>query len=397
MLGSATEPTPERSGRMAPSDSQLLDILLNRHPIGDVARMLEERHAARERGAELTRELPPGIPQRTEAWYRARRGMLTASEFKIAAAPVVSQAYVMGKIFPRPFTSNEAMQWGCRFEDLACATYEHEQEASVREFGLLVHPDAPWIGASPDGVTTTGVMVEIKCPFSRRRSEIERRVEEGRPFPKNDRETLMGRYAPQCQGQLEVCGLEECDFVVCHIDRMDEELFWQMRRVSDARHRYAVVLDTVRAEVDGGGERSGALVYETAPVASDDEQLRSWIAGRSRDTVEVWFVHVRELGVTRVARDRGTWSRMRENLDRTKSAIDCVALASAVSVDAASDVGACNAPMFSEDMSEYVSENKLSGRRLDAATPAVVVTKGDRGVRGKRASIPLFSCDTDDE
>lgn len=31
------------------------------------------------------------------------------------------------------------------------------------EVGLVVHPDLPWLGASPDGVTNTGRLIEIKC------------------------------------------------------------------------------------------------------------------------------------------------------------------------------------------------------------------------------------------
>ena len=35
------------------------------------------------------------------------------------------------------------------------------------EVGLVVHPELTWLGASPDGVTNTGRLIEIKCPFKR--------------------------------------------------------------------------------------------------------------------------------------------------------------------------------------------------------------------------------------
>ena len=31
--------------------------------------------------------------------------------------------------------------------------------------GLVVHPDHPWLGASPDGILDATKLIEIKCPF----------------------------------------------------------------------------------------------------------------------------------------------------------------------------------------------------------------------------------------
>jgi hypothetical protein len=66
----------------------------------------------------------------------------------------------------------------------------------VLEFGLITHPEYPWLGASPDGITEDGVMIEIKCPFRRKITGIP-------PF----------YYWIQVQLQLEVCNLDYCDFV----------------------------------------------------------------------------------------------------------------------------------------------------------------------------------------
>ena len=45
-------------------------------------------------------------------------------------------------------------------------------DLNVAASGLIINPDLPWIGASPDGVVTCAChecgMVEIKCPFSER-------------------------------------------------------------------------------------------------------------------------------------------------------------------------------------------------------------------------------------
>jgi hypothetical protein len=60
----------------------------------------------------------------------------------------------------------------------------------------LVHPDIPWLAASPDGITSTGRMIEIKCP-------MRRRIDPGH---------VPHHYYPQVQVQMEVCGLDSCYF-----------------------------------------------------------------------------------------------------------------------------------------------------------------------------------------
>lgn len=301
------------------NSQQLADILLNRMSAEDACTMVTTRSDDRAKASQIVAALPPGIEQRTPAWYAARKGMLTASEFKTAGADKVSQSYVLGKVFPQPFCTNEAMTWGCRFEDLACATYELEMDTKVHEYGLLIHPDASWIGASPDGITAYGVLIEIKCPFSRKHYEIEKRVTDERLFPKNDKANLHGRYFSQVQGQLEVCDLELCDFAVAHIDEIESNMFWQLRRVSDARYRYAVVVDVPKP-----GHDDGSVAYRTSPLELDDDALRAWLAGvlSVAPDARVWYAHVRELGIERVERDREYWAKLREGLGRTKDAIN---------------------------------------------------------------------------
>jgi hypothetical protein len=53
-----------------------------------------------------------------------------------------------------------------------------------------------WLGGSPDGVTESGKLVEIKCPMMR---EIKAEVPE--------------HYMPQLQLCMEILDLETCDFI----------------------------------------------------------------------------------------------------------------------------------------------------------------------------------------
>lgn len=339
---------------------RLLDILLNEDSCADVVARVVARSRERERCKSIVANLPAGIPQRTTEWYNIRRGMITASEFKLAGSGKVCDSYIWGKVFPQPFPSNDAMQWGCRFEDLAAAVYEHENRTKIKEFGLLVHPREPWLGASPDGITDYGVAIEIKCPYSRKRVEIDKRVAEDRPFPKSDRANLYARYYPQVQGQLEICDLEACDFVVACIDALDEDTFWQVRRVSEQTHRYAVVADIKRCDSD-------TLKYETSPLDLDDAQMLAWEKGVQATGSAVAFhhVHVRELGVTRIMRDRDKWAEIYEGLAQSKRTIEYIK-------KNAEQVGdlppGCAAPLFSADAAS--TDPPIQRRDADVLAPA---------------------------
>jgi len=93
------------------------------------------------------------------------------------------------------FQGNVATRWGQKYEPVATQIYERKTREEVIEFGLIRHHAYPWLGASPDGITPGGRMLEIKCPYRRKITGIP-------PF----------YYWIQVQLQLEVCNLPVCDF-----------------------------------------------------------------------------------------------------------------------------------------------------------------------------------------
>ncbi|KAK5895529.1 hypothetical protein CgunFtcFv8_009216 [Champsocephalus gunnari] len=50
------------------------------------------------------------------------------------------------------------------------AMQDHHEDINVAASGLILNPELPWIGASPDGVVTCAChepgILEMKCPFS---------------------------------------------------------------------------------------------------------------------------------------------------------------------------------------------------------------------------------------
>lgn len=170
----------------------------------------------------------PQIEQRTDEWYEARKKLITASEAAsvLKKTEPVCREYIeaykgcpgfsceiergscnpyqserdffLRKHGKKHFSGSFATSWGQRFEPIATGIYELQKRCHITEYGLLVHPDLPWLGASPDGITDAGVLLEIKCPYQRQYKDYP-------PFI----------YWIQCQLQMEVCNLDQCDFMEC--------------------------------------------------------------------------------------------------------------------------------------------------------------------------------------
>lgn len=232
-----------------------------------------ERFEKYSSNAKLVEELVkiPIIEQKSEEWHRVRQTIVTASDF--------AQALGEGKFGTQneflhkksgykviPFDANcPPLKWGCMFEDVACAIYERRNSARVLPFGLIKHPSVAHFGASPDGITTLGVMVEIKCPFKRKISN---------EVPK--------QYYYQIQGQLDVCGLDECDYLECE--------FKCVPSIQDlAGMPEKVEIGCVLELVDGS--------YLYSPVLTSDDKgiadLESWIEEHSSENVKnknIWYL-----------------------------------------------------------------------------------------------------------
>lgn len=144
--------------------------------------------------------------QRTEEWYKRRYGLLTASDCasSLESNPFQTKHQLyLKKIKPftmADYTKNpiDAIEHGIKYEPIALNLYERFQATKVHEVGLYIHPKFTWLGASPDGITETGKLVEIKCVYRRY-------LHEKPPL----------YYWIQTQIQMEVTNLDECDLFQC--------------------------------------------------------------------------------------------------------------------------------------------------------------------------------------
>lgn len=151
------------------------------------------------------------MEQRTEEWFQARLGKVTASRVADVLAKIKSGESASRRNYKIQLVSerltgerqesyiNQAMQDGIDREQFARDRYV-QQFGEVEEVGFVKHPTLE-AGASPDGMVGDDGILEIKCPMGSTHTE-----------------TLMtqdvpSRYIPQIQFQLLVTGRKWCDFV----------------------------------------------------------------------------------------------------------------------------------------------------------------------------------------
>jgi putative phage-type endonuclease len=143
------------------------------------------------------------IKQRTEEWFNIRKQRLTASDLGEAISNnntrlAKKKAGVLKD--NTNYTTIAPLKWGTMFENMAMRCYSQDRDNIViHEFGLIEDKTNIHFGASPDGITDMGIMIEIKCPYSRKIKEDE----------------IPRKYQLQIQGQLAVCDLNECDYIEC--------------------------------------------------------------------------------------------------------------------------------------------------------------------------------------
>ena len=161
------------------------------------------------------REIPQPT-QRTPEWYQFRWNLITASNaWKAFETQSSINQLIYEKCQPlksfeeigedddiKMVNTNTAMHWGQKFEPLSVMIYEDMYNSKVEDFGCIQHATYKFLGASPDGIIIEsstgryGRMLEIKNPVSREITGI----------PKKE-------YWVQMQLQMEVCDLDECDFL----------------------------------------------------------------------------------------------------------------------------------------------------------------------------------------
>ena len=162
------------------------------------------------------------MDQRTEAWFAARCGRVTASRIADVMARTksgygASRANYLSQLVCERLTgevapsfANAAMEWGTEKEPEARAAYSAKTGEIVEETGFHKHPTLE-AGASPDGLVGADGLVEIKSPNSSTMIEYLRTRQ------------IPHKYILQMQFQMLCTDRGWCDFVA-YDPRLGERL-----------------------------------------------------------------------------------------------------------------------------------------------------------------------------
>ena len=210
----------------------------------------------------------PQPEQRSDEWYIFRNSALTASNiYKIFISDYTQSQLIIEKSEPVDLNKykntnlNSPMHWGQKFEPVSVLYYEFINNTTVSEFGCVKHNKYSYIAASPDGIVCDensplyGRMLEIKNVVSR---EID-----GIPMP---------AYWIQMQLQMEVCNLNECDF----LETKFTEYLSQEDYLDD-------ISDKHRGFIMQFCDTNGDVHYEYPPFAMnkiDNAEYNTWTQGQ---------------------------------------------------------------------------------------------------------------------
>jgi putative phage-type endonuclease len=179
------------------------------------------------------------MEQRSEEWFQARLGKVTASRVsdvlsKIKTGESASRRNYKIQLVSERLTGekqetyiNQAMQDGIDREFYAREKYV-QQHGEVEEVGFIQHPTLE-AGASPDGLVSDDGIIEIKCPLGTTHTETLMTQE------------VPSKYIPQIQFQLRCTGRKWCDFV-SYNPMFPEHLQLFVKRV-EADEQYQAMLD----------------------------------------------------------------------------------------------------------------------------------------------------------
>lgn len=214
-------------------------------------------------------------PQRTPVWYEKRKSHLTASAIATACGdnPYETRLTLLKKKTGRQqaFMGSAATEHGNKYEFTALLKYEQVTGEKVIEFGLLesVNEGEEFLAGSPDGITASGKLIEIKCPY--------RRTPNGK-VPKH--------YVHQLQMLMQCLRLPKADFIefcpettwrneIFSIVRVEHDPYWWKLKFPLMKQFWDEVMDVRAAQARGERIDDENSDEEESDEARDDPVIKS--------------------------------------------------------------------------------------------------------------------------
>lgn len=159
------------------------------------------------------------MEQRTDEWFSARLGKITASNvWKIFSKGQVRKTYMLDLLAERiegqqEQVKSKAMDRGAELEPEAKEAYSFKTGEFIEDVGFIDHPIITGLGASPDGLIGACGLIEIKCPYIKQHLNT---IISGHVEP---------MYIHQMYTQMSCTGRWWCDFVSYYPNLGDNSLF----------------------------------------------------------------------------------------------------------------------------------------------------------------------------
>ena len=210
--------------------------------------------------------------QNSPEWYTERHKYLTASSiWKIFSTNGARNSFIYNKCLPlnidKYSTNNinihSTLHWGHKYEPLSIKYYEFIYDTQIKEYGCIPHKKYKFLAASPDGINYNknsnryGRLLEIKNIVNRKITGI----------PKKE-------YWIQMQIQMEVCDLDECDFLETRFIEYHNENEFILDslndnfNISNDNKQKGIIIAFVNSDNN--------IKYEYAPLNIDKNTYKLW-------------------------------------------------------------------------------------------------------------------------
>lgn len=216
--------------------------------------------------------------QRSPEWHKQRVGLVTGSSVGaiLHLDPYATRDDVLRRMvreyhgYPSEFQGNIATEYGTNNEPIALMHYEREYKNYVDKAGFVAHENG-WLGASPDGYIGDEGLIEIKCPYSRRKDADFISISE------------QPHYMAQIQVQLECTGREWCDFYQWSkhghmLERVYRDNKWLDENLPRLKQFHAEYLDEINNSEHLEPIRKEINSHHTAMLLEEYDQLSDAIS-----------------------------------------------------------------------------------------------------------------------
>lgn len=218
--------------------------------------------------------------QKSDEWYKYRYEGLTASNlWKAIDTQSSINNLILSKCEPlninkfKSVNIDTPFHHGHKYEPLSIMIYEDRYNTKVGEYGCIQHTDYEFLKASPDGINIDetnlryGRLVEVKNPTSRKITGT----------PKLE-------YWIQMQHQMEVCDLDECDFLETSFKEYENEEEFNndgdsFTETSSGNMKGIMIM------FDGGH-------YEYPPLNLNKKEFEQWYDKLMDNTDKMWIKNI---------------------------------------------------------------------------------------------------------